>query len=87
MCSPSMAAGLAGAGTSILAGTASAVISAKRTRRYLETVNREFFGPRGLKVGIVKYDELVFRLGVVRDTANVFERQVRVHSVVRWTWS
>jgi hypothetical protein len=74
MCSPSMAAGLAGAGTSILAGTASAVISAKRTRTYLETVNREFFAPRGLKVKIVKYDELVFRLGEVRDSANIFER-------------
>ena len=64
-----MEAGLAGAGVSILAGTASAVISAKRTRKYLEKVNREYFAPRGLKVGIVKYDEILFRLGITRDYA------------------
>jgi hypothetical protein len=45
------------------AGLGSAAVITIRTRHFLETVNREYFAPRGLKVYICKYKELVEKLG------------------------
>jgi len=49
-------------GISVGAGVGTVAITTVRTRRFMEKVNREFFGPRGLKASICKNDELVTRL-------------------------
>jgi hypothetical protein len=53
----------ASAGMSVAAGVGTAATTIIRTQRFLEKVNREFFGPRGLKAGICKSGELVAKLG------------------------
>jgi len=54
---------LVGAGLQGLAGVGSAVASARRTRLFLDRVNGEFFGPRGLRARIVKDGELARAVG------------------------
>jgi len=53
----------ASAGMSVAAGLGTAASTIIRTRRFFDKVNREFFGPRGLKALICKSDELVGKIG------------------------
>jgi hypothetical protein len=59
----------AGAGMNVAAGVGTAAVSYGRTRYFLEKVNREYFAPRGLRVSVCKYQQLVEKLGL--DTAAV----------------
>jgi hypothetical protein len=54
----------AGAGIGVAAGVGTAVVSATRSKLFLERVNKEYFGPRGLKASIVKDSQLAAKLGV-----------------------
>ncbi|KAF2731862.1 hypothetical protein EJ04DRAFT_554411 [Polyplosphaeria fusca] len=56
-------AALAGMGIEAAATTASIAITTARTKRYLETVNREYFAPKGLKVSVYKDGALAEMLG------------------------
>lgn len=54
----------AGAGMNVAAGVGTATVSYGRTRYFLEKVNREYFAPRGLRVSLYKYQQLVEKLGI-----------------------
>lgn len=51
-------------GIGMAAGVGTAAVTRIRTQRFLEAVNRDFFGPRGLKVSICKGHDLAPRIGV-----------------------
>lgn len=52
-----------GTGMSVAAGVGTAATTIVRTKQFMEKVNREMFGPRGLEATICKSDELIRRLG------------------------
>ncbi|KAH8894598.1 hypothetical protein GQ53DRAFT_820966 [Thozetella sp. PMI_491] len=55
---------LVAAGVSVATGVGTAVATKARTKKFMETVNREFFEPRGLKATMYKNSELIARLGL-----------------------
>lgn len=55
---------LAGVGMNVAAGVGTAAVVYGRTRCFLESVNREYFAPRGLQVSICKYQQLVEKLAI-----------------------
>jgi hypothetical protein len=54
---------IAGASMNMVAGVGTAATTTMRTRRFLETVNREYFAPRGLRASICKNKQLEEKLG------------------------
>jgi hypothetical protein len=46
----------------VAAGVGTATVSYGRTLYFLEKVNREYFAPRGLRVSLCKYQQLVGKL-------------------------
>ncbi|KAB2110980.1 hypothetical protein AG0111_0g799 [Alternaria gaisen] len=53
---------IAGTSMNMVAGIGTAATTRTRTSRFLETANREYFAPRGLKVSIYKERQLAERL-------------------------
>ncbi|KKP03994.1 hypothetical protein THAR02_03909 [Trichoderma harzianum] len=51
-------------GIGMAAGVGTAAVTRIRTQRFLEAVNRDYFGPRGLKVSICKGHDLAPRIGL-----------------------
>ena len=52
----------AGAGMNVAAEVGTAAVSYGQTRYFLEKVNREYFAPRGLRVSVFEYQQLVEKL-------------------------
>jgi hypothetical protein len=55
---------LAGAGLAVAVGVGTAIVTRTRTQKFMEIVNQQFFGPRGLRASILNNAELVLKLGL-----------------------
>ncbi|UKZ57913.1 hypothetical protein TrVGV298_011774 [Trichoderma virens] len=64
-------------GIGMAAGVGTAAVTRIRTQRFLEAVNRDYFGPRGLKVSICKGHELAPRIGVGQILPEIPDRQMQ----------
>lgn len=64
VCRPHHWAQAASFGIGMAAGVGTAAVTRIRTQRFLEAVNRDHFGPRGLKVSICKGHDLAPRIGL-----------------------
>jgi hypothetical protein len=51
----------------VAARVGTATLSYGRTRYFLEKFNREYFAPRGLRVSLCKYQQLVEKLDLNTD--------------------
>lgn len=68
-----------GSAVSGLANLGSHGVSKSRTDSYIQQVNREIFGPRGLKAEIVKYDALAYIANIpILDSKGKISRQMSV---------
>ncbi|KAL7931208.1 hypothetical protein V8C35DRAFT_329736 [Trichoderma chlorosporum] len=64
-------------GIGMAAGVGTAAVTRIRTQRFLEAVNRDYFGPRGLKVSICKGHDLAPRIGFGQLLPEILDRQMQ----------
>ncbi|KAK0758682.1 hypothetical protein N5P37_009081 [Trichoderma harzianum] len=64
-------------GIGMAAGVGTAAVTRIRTQRFLEAVNRDYFGPRGLKVSICKGHDLAPRIGLGQLLPEIPDRQMQ----------